>query len=63
MTENFTSNYIKNDESSFNIDKIFAIFDNYDKEILRSKEIHSEENTISFINFSFIKDSLSFANS
>jgi len=39
--------YIKNDESSFDIEKIFDIFNNYDKEILRSREIHSEENIIS----------------
>ena len=39
--------YIKNDESSFDIDKIFDIFNNYDEEILRSREIHSEENIIS----------------
>lgn len=39
--------YIKNDESSFDIDKIFDIFNNYDKEFLRSREIHSEENLIS----------------
>ena len=39
--------YIKNDEASFDIDKIFDIFNNYDKEILRSRETHSEENLIS----------------